>query len=59
MIKKLLHYKIEGQLASSVRKVLAQISDNEFKSKFCLSDKEMLDIYEYLKYIDIEEDSTK
>lgn len=50
-----MHYTIDGNVASSVRKVLADISDTDFRGKFGLSVQEISDVHNYLDNIDVEE----
>ena len=56
MVEKIVQYKIERNVASSIRKVLSKISDTEFMENFELSDQEISCIHLYLDNVDIEED---
>ena len=55
MVEKILHYKIEGDIAQTIRKVLANISDLDLRGKFGLSDKEISNVNIYLDNVDMEE----
>ena len=56
MVEKIVYYKIEGEVADAIRKVLARISDTDFKGNYGLSDKEISDVHIYLDSVDIEKD---
>ena len=55
MVEKIVNYNIEGHIADSVRKVLAKISDTDFRGKFGLEDKEISDIHIFLDNVDLNE----
>lgn len=55
MVERIVNYKIEESVANAVRKVLAKISDTDFRGKFGLSDNEILEVHNYLDNVSIED----
>ena len=54
MVDKIIYYKMGEGIANAVRKVLANISDADYRGNFGLSDAEIDSVHIYLRTVEIQ-----
>jgi hypothetical protein len=55
-MEKIVYYKIEEKIADSVRKILANVSDESMQQDYSLSEEEITDIQTFLDNVDVPDD---
>ena len=58
-MKKIVYYEVEEKVATSVRAILAGISDKDMQEKYKLTSEEVLDIHTYLDKVEVKDDESE